>query len=279
MAVAVAAHEGAQVLGGNEPFADLAGLLLKGLHVAVRGRHLEDHIRQRTRRQLLELILVALVVGLQVALRYRDERIGHRGVLLAGPLAREGLVGSLHAVGHLQRVDIRTAAHQPDILLQQPLQPRLLVELRPGLLRLGRRGPGEEVAHGRHVVLSRAGIGKGVVERLRHVLAADHGRTLGLRHAQAYLLETGLQHVLGDKRLPDGIGQHGRLLLVALLRAALRLDPFVLLVVLRIVDLVTVDDADLRIVARESHLGLQGEDECQEGQCDDNRQHHAELGS
>ena len=43
-------------------------------------------------------------------------------------------------------------------------------------------------------------------------------------------------------------------------------------------DLLAVDHPDARIIARKSHLGSQGEDECQERQCDDDRKHDAELG-
>ena len=43
--------------------------------------------------------------------------------------------------------------------------------------------------------------------------------------------------------------------------------------------LFTVDDTDPGVVTREAHFGLQGENESQEGACDDNRQHDAELGA
>ena len=111
------------------------------------------------------------------------------------------------------------------------------------------------------------------------MLSADHRQTLRLGDAKSHPVETGRQHVLGDQRLPGGIGQHGRLLLVALLHVVLRLDLLVLVVVLRIVDLLAVDHTDTRVVAREAHFSLQREDECQEGQCDDDRKHDAELGS
>ena len=68
------------------------------------------------------------------------------------------------------------------------------------------------------------------------MLAADHRQTLGLRNAQPHLVETGFQHILADQGLPCSIGEHGGLLFVAFLGAALRLDLLVLVVVLRIVD-------------------------------------------
>ena len=111
------------------------------------------------------------------------------------------------------------------------------------------------------------------------MLAADHRQTLGLRNAQPHLVETGFQHILADQGLPCSIGEHGGLLFVAFLGAALRLDLLVLVVVLRIVDFFTVDDTDPGVVTREAHFGLQGENESQEGACDDNRQHDAELGA
>ena len=137
----------------------------------------------------------------------------------------------------------------------------------------------EKLADGRHVVVTRAGIGESIVESLRGRLSADHRQTLGLRDAETHPVETGRHHVLGDQRLPDGVGQHGRLLLVVLLHVVLLLDLLVLVVVFRIVDLLAVDHADTGIVARKAHFGLQREDECQEGQCDNDRKHDAELGS
>ncbi len=115
---------------------------------------------------------------------------------------------------------------------QSGAQESLLVELGPGQLRLGiGLGLQEELTHGLHVVAARAGVGESVVEGLREVLAADDRQTLGVTHLEAQLLQTGGDDVAVEERLPRGIGQHGRLLLVARLSAALRLDALVLLVV------------------------------------------------
>jgi len=214
---------------------------------------------------------MAVVVSLHITRRHLDERIGNGRELLAGPLARERLVGGLDTASDLQRIDVNAALHQSEVLLHLTLQTGLLVELRPGIGRLGvGLGLREELADGSHAVLARAGIGESIVESLRRMLSGD---------AKSHPVETGRQHVLGDQRLPGGIGQHGRLLLVALLHVVLRLDLLVLVVVLRIVDLLAVDHTDTRVVAREAHFSLQREDECQEGQCDDDRKHDAELGS
>ena len=280
LAVAVGADEGLHLLGGGELPAHLRHALLKRQQIVVRGGDLEYDIRNRTRRGLLEQVLMAVVVSLHITRRHLDERIGNGRELLAGPLARERLVGGLDTAGYLQRIDVNAALHQSEVLLHLTLQTGLLVELRPGIGRLGvGLGLREELTDGSHAVLARAGIGESVVESLRRMLSADHRQTLRLGDAKSHPVETGRQHVLGDQRLPGGIGQHGRLLLVALLHVVLRLDRLVLVVVLRIVDLLAVDHTDTRVVAREAHFSLQREDECQEGQCDDDRKHDAELGS
>ncbi len=85
--------------------------------------------------------------------------------------------------------------------------------------------------------------------------------------------------MIGHERLPCRVGEHGGLLLVALLSARLRLDLLVTVVIFGIVDLRAVDDADFRVVAREAHFSLQREDECQEGEGNDDRKHDAELGT
>ena len=277
--VAVRADERTHLLRGGELLADLGCLVFQSQQVVVRGRHLEDHIRKRPRRSLLELILMAVVVGFQVRRRHGDNRIGNRRILLAGPFAREGLVRALDALRNFQRIDVHAALHQSVELLKLAFQTRLLVELGPHLrslcVRLGLR---QELVHGLHVVLPRARIRKGRIEGLRGLLTADHRQTLRLRHTEPHASEARSQHVVGNQRLPYGIRQHGRLLLVALLDVVLRLDLLVTVVVFRIVDLLAVDHPDARIIARKSHLGFQGEDECQERQCDDDRKHDAELG-
>ena len=280
LTVAVAAHEGLHLPGSGKLTADLGNAVLERQQVVVRGRHLEHDVGDRTRRGLLEHVLMAVVISFQVARRHFDERIGNCRIFLAGPFACKGVVGGFDTLGNLQRVDVDATLHQTEVFLHFTFETSLFVDLRPSVGSLGiGLGMREELADGSHVVLTRAGIGKGVVESLRRRLTADHRQTLGLRDAKSHPVETGRQHILGDKRLPNGIGQHGRLLLVALLHVVLLLNLLVLVVVLRIVDLLAVDHADTGIVTRETHFGLQREDECQEGQCDNDRKHDAELGS
>ena len=278
-AVAVAAYEGAHLVGGCQLGTHLLGLLLQREHVVIGGVHLEDDVGERARRLLLEHLLVALVIFVHLRRADREERIGHRSVLLAGPTTREGVVRRSNAVGHLQSVHIGAAANQTHILLEETLETRLLVERLPCGLRLGvGLGLGKELTYGRHVVAARTGVGEGVEEGLRGLLAAHHGHTLGLRHAKAEALEARVEHILREELLPGCVGQHGRLLLVGIDGAALRTHALVGLVILRIVDFLAVDDAHAGVIAREAHLGLQRQDECQEGECDDNRKHDAELG-
>ena len=280
LAVAVAAHEALHLAGGRELAAHLGDALFERQQVVVRGSHLEHDIGDRARRALLEHILVAVVIGFQVARRHFEERIGNGRIFLAGPFACEGVIGGLDTLGDLQRVDVDAALHQTEVFLHFTFQTGLFVDLRPSVCGLGiGLGMREELADGRYVVVTRAGIGESIVESLRGRLSADHRQTLGLRDAETHPVETGRHHVLGDQRLPDGVGQHGRLLLVVLLHVVLLLDLLVLVVVFRIVDLLAVDHADTGIVARKAHFGLQREDECQEGQCDNDRKHDAELGS
>lgn len=250
------------------------------LRVLVGRSDLEDDVGDRTRRRLTITLAVLLIVGLHLAVGDREERIGYGRILLAGPLAREGPVRGIGTGGRLERIGIGAAADQPEELLHPAFHARLLVELRPSLLRLRiALGARQELAHGSDIVGTRARIGEGVVEGLRHALAADHRQTLRLGEREAQIVEARHQHVLRDEALPCGVGQHGRLLLVALLTAVLLTHAFVLFEILRIVDLLSVDDAHAGILPGEAHLGLQREDECQEGQCDDYRQHDAELGS
>ena len=258
LAVAVGADERLQLVRCRELLAHLRSGLLDSQQVIVRGSHLEDHVRDRTGRRLTEHVLVAVVVGLHLRRRNADDRVGNRRILLAGPFARIGLVGRLHAAGHLEGIDVDTAADQTEVLLHLTLGTGLLVELGPGLcsLRIG-LGLCKEIGDCSYVVGPRTRIGKSVVERLRGLLAADHRHTFGLGHTQTQTLETGRHHILRDERLPRGVGQHRSLLLVVLLNAALGLDLLVLVVILRIVDLLAVDHADARIIARETHLGLQ----------------------
>ena len=280
LAVAVGTYERLQLLRSGELCAHLGNALFESEHIVVRGGNLEHDIRQRTRGSLLEHILMAVVVCLDVAGLHLDQRIGDSRIFLTGPFPGIGIVGRIHTVRDFECIDIYTALDQAEVLGDLTLHAGLLVELRPRLLCLRIRfGLREELSDGSHVVLTRAGIGEGVVERLRRMLAADHRQTLGLRNAQPHLVETGFQHILADQGLPCSIGEHGGLLFVALLGAALRLDLLVLVVVLRIVDFFTVDDTDPGVVTREAHFGLQGENESQEGACDDNRQHDAELGA
>ncbi len=200
--------------------------------------------------------------------------------MLAGPLARKLVVGGRQPLRHFERIDVGAAAHQSHVLLGGALQPGLLVEMLPRSHRLRiALGLGEEPADISHVVGSRAGIGESLVEGIRRLLAGEHRLTLLLRNADARLLEARSEHMLGDEHLPRRSGQRSGLLLVALLGAALGLDLLVEVVVLRIVDLLAVDHAHFRVVAREAHFGLQREDERQEGQCDDDRKHDAELGA
>ena len=88
----------------------------------------------------------------------------------------------------------------------------------------------------------------------------------------------GQEHVLGYKALPCGIGHSVGLLFVGLRAAVVGLDGLVLVQILRITDLVAVDNTDLGIIVRESHVGSQREDKCQKRQCYDNREHDAEFG-
>ena len=280
LAVTVAADERLEFFGDGELLADFRDLLLEVQQVVVRRSDLEHDIGDRARRQLPEQVLMAVVVGPQIGIRNVEQRIGNLRILLAGPLARIGVVGRLDAARHFERIDVHAAPDQSEELLHLALHAGLLVELRPRLRRLGiGLGLRQEIGDGGHVVGTRAGIGKGVEEGLRRLLAAGHRHPFGLRHAQTQPLEPGREHVAGDERLPRGVGQHRRLLFIALLGAALALDLLVLVVILRIIDLLAADHTDPRIVARETHLGFQREDECQEGKGDDDREHDAELGT
>ena len=220
------------------------------------------------------------IVGLHLARRNRVERIGHIGITLYNPLTRARLVLGLLTLSNLQSIDIDTALYQTVVLLHGTLQTELLNELRPCGSNLGvRLRLGEELAYGSHVVLTRRGVGKGIVERLRELLTAQESQTLAIGELDTHLLEARLEKTLGDKRLPYGIGQHGRLLLVGLLNARLGLNLLILVVILRVVDVLAGNLTDFGVLTREAHFGLQREDERQEGYADDNRQNHAELGA
>ena len=149
--------------------------------------------------------------------------------------------------------------------------------MRPGPARA--LGLLQEAGHGLHVVRAGAGVGEDLCIDGRGQLAAQHGQTLLLAHDDAHLLEARHEHVLREELLPCGVGKHVRLLRVALRTGMTRFHAVVFLDVVRIFDLVAVDHADLRIVARETHLGLQRENESQKGEADDHRQHDAESGS
>ena len=193
---------------------------------------------------------MAVVIRLDVARLELNQRIGNGRVFLTGPLAGIGVVGGVHTVGHFERIDIHTALDQAEELGDLALHAGLLVELRPSLLRLRVGfGLGEELVNGGDVVLTRAGIREGIVESLRRMLAADHRHTFRLGNAKAHLVESGSQHVFADQGLPCSVGKHRRLLFVALLSTALRLDLLILVVILRIVDLFTVDNTDPGVVA------------------------------
>ena len=249
-AIAVGADKRLQLFGGGELRADLGDALFERQHVVVGRRNLEHDIRKRTRRRLLEHVLVAVVIRLDVARLELNQRIGNGRVFLTGPLAGIGVVGGVHTVGHFERIDIHTALDQAEELGDLALHAGLLVELRPSLLRLRVGfGLGEELVNGGDVVLTRAGIREGIVESLRRMLAADHRHTFRLGNAKAHLVESGSQHVFADQGLPCSVGKHRRLLFVALLSTALRLDLLVLVVILRIVDLFTVDNTDPGVVA------------------------------
>jgi len=125
----------------------------------------------------------------------------------------------------------------------------------------------------------RARIAESRIEGLRRDLAADHVQTLLLGNLDTHPLEAGDEHVVGEKRLPRRGGQLVGLLIGRSLYAAVAvLDGVVLIQILGVADLVAVDHADLRIVVRETHVGLQRQNECQEGECDNHRQKRAELG-
>ncbi len=104
---------------------------------------------------------MTVVVSLHITRRHLDERIGNGRELLAGPLARERFVGGLDTAGDLQRIDVNAALHQSEVLLHLALQTGLLVELRPGIGRLGvGLGLREELADGSHAVLAVRGSAK-----------------------------------------------------------------------------------------------------------------------
>ena len=223
---------------------------------------------------------MGLVVSRDLAVAHREERIGHLGITLYDPLTVARLVGSLHSLCSLQRVDVHTTLHQTGELLQLALQTQLLKQLAVGCthLRIG-LCLGHELINSLHVVQARCRISKGVVERLRELLAAEHRHLLLVGEEETHLLESRIQHLLSDERLPRSVGQHSRLLLVALGHTRLRLYLLIAVVILRIVYVLTIHNTHLGVVTGESHLGLQREDKCQERKGDHDRKHDAELGA
>ena len=280
MAVAVGPHERLQLGSPGELRPDLLHVLLQSEQIVVGRLDLEDDIRERTRRQLPECVLMLLIISLDVAVGNMDERIGDRRILLAEPPAGELVVGSLDAAGDLERISEGTAAHQSGELAGSTLETCLLVELLPSKhgLRIG-LGVGEETADDGDVINPCTRVGESLVEDGRILLAGDHGLPLLLGNPQTGLLETGREDPPGDEGLPGGIGEQSGLLLVALLGAGLLADLLVDVVILGIGDLRAVDFTDLGVVARKTHVVPQRENESQEGEGDDDRKHDAELGA
>ena len=280
LAVAILTHEEFHVLRGVELLADGTHLLFEVQHIVVRSVHLEDHVRQHARRRLLEHLLMGVVERLDLARRDAHQRIGHRRITLGDVLPAEDLVGRIDAVLDFEFVDIGALADQRGVFLHGAFQPGLLVQVVPRLLRAGvGSGLRQELRHGGSVVSPRTRIAESRIEGLRRDLAADHVQTLLLGNLDTHPLEAGDEHMVGEKRLPRRGGQLVGLLIGRSLYAAVAvLDGVVLIQILGVADLVAVDHADLRIVVREAHVGLQRQNECQEGECDNHRQKRAELG-
>ena len=137
---------------------------------------------------------------------------------------------------------------------------------------------GDKITHTLHTVLSCTGVGESRSHRPGIILAADESRTLGFRHRDAHLLETGQVHMVGDQGLPSHFSQLIHLLFITFGNVALCLQVVVNLKIFRISDLRTVDHADLGVVARKSHIRFKRENECQQCERDDNRQNHTESG-
>ena len=226
-----------------------------------------------------ELLPVLFVVRLDLGVGNIHERIGHRVVFLAHPFSGEAPVGCIRAVGHLQRIDIGAAAHQSQVFGHLALVAGLGDQVAPRLLRPGIGfGTREEFGDGRHVVLTRTGIGEDLVKGLRGMLAADDGEPLGFGDGDSHFLETGLHHMPRYERLPGCARQHIGLPVVRFGGAALLADGVVGIQILRIADLIAVHHADLGIVPRKAQVGFQGEDECQQRESDDDRQNDTEFG-
>ena len=279
-ALDILTHERADILGSGELLARGAHLLLQRQHVVIGRFHLEQHVRDRAVRQLSVRVLMLVVILLDLGIRHRYGRIGDRIVLESYQTARAALVGGGHTLLYLQRVGVNASLDDTHEFRHHAVERGLRIQIRPESLILGIGAHLREIrSNHRNVVTARLRIGESVVEDLRRVLAADHGHALGVRDRNTHILESRDKQVLGHQCLPSGVGQSVGLLVRCLRAAVIGLNGLVFVDILRITDLVAVDNAHLGIVIRETHLRSQREDKCQKRQRYDNGKRDAEFGS
>ena len=224
---------------------------------------------------------MVVIVVLDFAVAYRNERVGNRVVAAKRVATLIGVALGSKTPLDLQRIHIRSAADERSVLVHLAFEQSLTVDDVPHLLHLRiALHLRKELRYDRDVVFAGTRITEDAGVYARRIFARQHTGAFRVGDLDAHLLETGEEHAVGNERLPCRANELVRHLVgVGSIAAHLCLHILVSVEILGIKHLLAVDFTHLGVVARESHLGFQRENKSQKRACDNHRKQNAEFGS
>ena len=254
--------------------------LLSRVLVSLGWLNIELNIAYGAVWSLLVLCDILLVVLLNLAVRYNNQRVGNRRVVANHETTLVGVVCANKTLLHVESVGIDTIAKESHILLRHALETSLLADKLPHIQHLWvSLCLIDKCVNTLDAVSTSCRIGKECRVDARRDLAQLHISVLSLGNCQAKVSVCRYEYAVSQDRLPSLRYELCRLIITGIVATIQSSNILVSLAELRVVNIFSINLAHLRIVAREANIVLQREDECQKRATDNNREQHAELGS
>ena len=246
-----------RLLGCSELSGHLLHLVSSSQTIVLGRLNLEYYVRNRTRGNLLEHLLVLVVELLDVSLLDLHERVSYLRVVLTNPATRECLVSSGNTCCDLQVVHEYALRNQTYILLHRALNQSVvnqhLVALHHQRAILLVSSGSVQVVHN---LLGREHTGLRVGECRnddgRYILTRDQLDTLIVANVDTHLVEAGLDSVLVEQLLPshivDSVLSLARRVVLAAHCAQVVLHCVEGILIVGVGDFLTVDFSDFGIL-------------------------------
>ena len=246
-----------RLLGCSELSGHLLNLVSSSQTVVLGRLNLEYYVRNRTRRHLLEHLLVLVVELLDVSLLDLNQRVSYLSVVLTNPATRECLVSSRNTCCNLQVVHEYTLRYQAYVLLHRALNQCVLnqhlIALHHQRAVLLVSSCSVQVVYN---LLRREHTGLRVGERRcddgRNVLTRDQLDTLCVANIDTHLVEAGLDSVLVEQLLPshvvDSVLSLARRVVLTAHCAQIALHCVEGILIVSVGDFLTVDFSDFGIL-------------------------------